>query len=155
MTDARSNSLRFGWLLPGRLAGSRRPDGEPDYEVLKSQGVRMLVSLLEYGGVPHFAPKYGFEHVHLPIDDGRPPTLAQLDHFIDLVRSRGGGCVHCLAGIGRTGCMLTGFLIRARGVDPYNAICEVEQSRVYAFQTSIQENWLYGLTPRLLPGEED
>ncbi|MBI2945163.1 MAG: dual specificity protein phosphatase family protein [Candidatus Wallbacteria bacterium] len=154
MTDARSNSLRFGWVLPRKLAGCRRPDGEPDYQLLKQEGVGTLVSLLEWGGVPSFAPLYGFQHIHIPINDGCPPTAGQLERFVDLVRSNGSTCVHCLAGIGRTGCMLTGYLIRACAYDPFEAIRHVESLRVYAFQTDEQEDWLYGLTPRLLPGED-
>ncbi|MBI4872512.1 MAG: dual specificity protein phosphatase family protein [Candidatus Riflebacteria bacterium] len=150
---ARENSLRFGWVLPGLLAGCRRPDEPSDYDLLVRQGVRTLVSLLEVPRLPGFAGRFELRHAHIPILDGSPPQVSQLDEFIDVVRTRGPACVHCLAGIGRTGCMLTGFLSRARGLAPAEAIRQVEGLRGYAFQTWQQEMWIYSLTPRMLEAE--
>lgn len=149
--DARDNSLRFAWVLPGVLAGCRRPDGRGDYQTLDREGVRILVSLLEWHSVPDFAPEFPLEHARFPILDGSPPDSVQLEEFVQLVERRGPACVHCYAGIGRTGCMLCGYLIRARGFDPVQAMLAVERTRVYSFQTDAQERWILGLTPRLLP----
>lgn len=150
LATARENPLRFGWVVPGVLAGCRRPDAREDYELLSGQGVTTLVSLLEVHALPPFAEDFPLRHAHFPIDDGRPPTEAQLEGFVQLVRASPGVCVHCYAGIGRTGCMLVGYLVRAAGMEPSDAMREVERSRVYAFQTYEQENWLYMLEPRRL-----
>ncbi len=149
--DARDNSLRFAWVLPGVLAGCRRPDGRGDYQTLAGEGVRILVSLLEWHSVLAFAPEFPLQHARFPILDGSPPDDVQLEEFVQLVEGRGPACVHCYAGIGRTGCMLCGYLIRARGLDPVQAMLAVERTRVYSFQTDAQERWILGLTPRLLP----
>jgi hypothetical protein len=152
LLDARDNSLRFAWVLPGVLAGCRKPDDRSDYRLLVDEGVRTVVSLLEWNSVAPFASEFSLEHARFPILDGAPPDLAQLEEFVQLVETRGPACVHCYAGIGRTGCMLCGFLVRARAFDPVQAMVAVERSRVYSFQTDAQERWILGLTPRLLPG---
>jgi protein-tyrosine phosphatase len=67
-----------------------------------------------------------FEVRHIPLEDHSPPDIASLEAaatFVrDWVREGKTVLVHCLAGEGRTGCVLAAYLIMDRGVSADEAI---------------------------------
>ena len=121
----------FYWLIEGILAGCSRPghtvqrDASPsvveqqldsDLAWLRGQGIRAVLSLTETPLVETVLAQHDLPWLHLPVADLHAPTAAQFDAslaFIDEQRVLDHPTVvHCLVGQGRTGTILTAYLIR-------------------------------------------
>ncbi len=146
----------FSWVVPGKLAGMALPGGslsqdrinvQRDLQHLYGQGVRVLVSLTgAAAGLEKVCREAGLEWHYFPISDfGIPQDLPEFDALMEtlLARIYGGSpvCVHCYAGVGRTGlvlCCLTGRLL---GLEAAEAIGYV-RSRRDALETRDQERFV-------------
>ena len=133
VADPDTNSVPgFSWVEKDNLAAMARPgrqrDLEEDLAWLQSAGIRVLVSLTEEPVPEKALEKYGMEGLHLPVEDFTPPTLAQIDGFLEAVdRARLKGFavgIHCTAGKGRTGTMLAAYLV-TRGLSAQEAIAKI------------------------------
>ena len=151
----------FYWLIDGALAGCARPgsrrrgerDDAPsiaaaldeDLGWLKAQGIGAVLSLTETPLVEGALERHGLAGLHLPVDDLRAPTPAQLQDalaFIDRQRALGRRvAVHCLVGQGRTGTVLAAYLIRG-GLDAPAALREVRAACPGAVGSPEQEHAL-------------
>jgi atypical dual specificity phosphatase len=140
-----SGPSRFGWILPGRVAGSGRPGRygalEEDLAFLHGQGVQVIISLLESTLNLEDYLRGGFEPHHYPVEDFTAPTLQQVADVCALTEealSRGKKVlVHCNAGIGRTGTILACFLVH-QGAEPDEAVKEVRHRRPMSLETREQ-----------------
>ena len=149
----------FTWIIPRRLAGMALPTSalrgragaaaDPalvqDLMRLKELGVRTVVSLtrepLHRGTLDHC----GFRGLHIPVEDMTAPSPEQIlraVEYIDEQVEQGGVVVHCMAGIGRTGTVLAGYLVW-RGSTPEAAIAELRNSRPGSVETFDQESSIF------------
>jgi atypical dual specificity phosphatase len=136
----------FSWIESDTLAAMARPGRERDLEEdlawLHSAGIRVLVSLTEEPLPEKVLEKYGIEGLHLPVEDFTPPTLEQIDRFLEEVdRARLEGFalgIHCTAGKGRTGTMLAAYLV-TRGLSAEEAIAGIRDLRPGSVETAAQE----------------
>ena len=136
----------FSWVEADTLAAMARPGRERDLEVdlawLQSEGITVLVSLTEEPIPEEVLEKYGMEGLHLPVEDFTPPTLAQIDRFLEEVdrarREEFALGIHCTAGKGRTGTMLAAYLV-SRGYSAEGAIVKVRELRPGSVETTAQE----------------
>jgi Fe-S-cluster containining protein len=120
------------WIMP-KLAVGHAPMSYDDLEALKRQGVDAILNLCgEYCDLHDIENDYGFEVYYLPIaDESIPDTreleraLAWLDESIYLGKSV---LVHCRFGIGRTGTLVTAYLMR-RGLGLKSAAKLLKQTR--------------------------
>jgi atypical dual specificity phosphatase len=128
-------SLNFSWVIDGKLAGSRGARSKQELMVLKEQGVRALVRLVE----PYEAwvtakdvQNAGLEDYNEPVPDFAAPTQTQIDKVISYIDSHlerqipvG---VSCNAGIGRSGVILACYLVH-RGLSAKEALEVVSKKR--------------------------
>jgi atypical dual specificity phosphatase len=116
----------FVWVEKGRLAGSGYPASRSQLEWLRSQGIRAILTLTENSLPGQWLDELALEVRHLPMKDHQAPeatTLEEAATFVrDKVKEGKTTLVHCLAGEGRTGCVLAAYLIKERGLAADEAI---------------------------------
>lgn len=107
-------SENLWWVIPGKLAGVRKPTAEEIAE-LQSAGVGAIVSVMDDPANLDLYQAIGIDHLWLPIQGGSVPTEEQvqkLQRFVTEQNQQGYGvAVHCTNGKRRTGTMLAAFLI--------------------------------------------
>lgn len=91
--------------------------------------------------------KNKIEYLHLKVDDFSSPIIDELDSTVDYMIDQIGEdkptLVHCLAGKGRTGTVLAGYIIKNEKINAQRAIEKVRILRPGSIQTDQQENTLY------------
>lgn len=134
------------WIDEPILMGSHNPS-DCELDELLHNGVKTLVSLLErktekpaYDLAPFKSDT--LTRISLPVRDFSAPTLAQLEEFVELVRThgeRGTVLVHCQGGAGRTGTFGAAWLING-GLTAERALVSVRQANPGAIETVEQED---------------
>ena len=150
-----SRPNNFSWQIRGKLAGSAEPRLEEELLWLKGQGIGAIVCLNQRRSCDGSEVRsLGLEYLHLAIRDfGVPESIEDVDDCISFIQD----CidrdkpvaVHCEQGIGRTGMVLTLYLI-AKGVSPREAIRQVETIRVDACVTGEQLRFIHQYGERKL-----
>ncbi|MEF8783951.1 MAG: dual specificity protein phosphatase family protein [Haloarculaceae archaeon] len=136
---AAGEPVAFGACAPGRL--SNAPDPQAKWiEFMLDQGTERVLCLLSEdqlalrpGLLEAYRERFPGDVGHVPMTDHHLPThgeVAEALSFLEAGEAEGSPTVvHCLAGIGRTGVTLAGWLVRARGYDPRAAVTTVEDHR--------------------------
>ena len=136
----------FSFVITGVLAGMERPGTfarlREDLEYLKNHNINAIVSLTETCLEKAFIEEFGFRYLHLPVADFTPPSIQQIEKFLNFQKQAEkdglATVVHCGAGLGRTGTMLACALV-ARGMPAEAAIDSVRTMRPYSIETVEQE----------------
>ena len=149
---------QFSWVIPQKLAGSALPGEralapwpavEADTRELCARGVRCLVSLVRMPGrFGALCAQLGIEWIEYPIKDfavpADPLTFSDLiDTIVERVDSGVPVCVHCRAGVGRTGMVLACVVARLFGVSADQAVRTVRRTRA-AIDTEEQDAFVRG-----------
>jgi len=146
----------FSWVIPDKLAGCAMPGQArvleqkallSDLRDLYKRGVRCLLSLAETP--PYFGElceKAGIKWINFPIPDfGVPTDIHEYEKIIKKsVEHLEVGepiCVHCFAGVGRTGLGLASIVGVYYSLDAPRAIDKVRSSRV-AIETKEQTDFV-------------
>ena len=129
---------------------------EADLTLLASNGATDLVTLigedergkLGVGALPRLAGENGLSWREFPITDRTAPASgrqAEFDQLLDeLLTDLAAGrrvAIHCQAGLGRTGLLAAGLLVRF-GTVPDDAIALVRSARPGSIETSGQEDFI-------------
>ncbi|MEE2657531.1 MAG: dual specificity protein phosphatase 23 [Candidatus Latescibacterota bacterium] len=151
----------FSWLLPGKLAGSGCPGGSSplahpgllrkDLQFLRGQGIGALVSLTEDSLDVAELATLDLRYLHVPIVDMAAPSSDDVKRFVQFVdcaiEDGLATAVHCRAGFGRTGTLLSCYLV-SQGCEAEQALREVRDRRPGSVETGAQEEVVreYGRT---------
>ena len=107
-------SENLWWVIPGKLAGVRKPTPD-ELSELATAGIGAIVSVLADRSNLDLYDRSGIPHLWLPIQEASAPSRAQmqkLQDFIDLNHRQGlAVAIHCTGGIHRAGTMLAAYLI--------------------------------------------
>ena len=145
----------FSWVDPPLLAASARPGALEEYEWLRAQGVQLVVSLCEEPPSRRWLNETGLFSMHVPVEDMNPPTLRQIDVCLSAIEKAHARnfavCVHCAAGLGRTGTMLACYFVK-KGMSASSAIDHVRQIRPGSIETPEQADAVRDYGRRLKSG---
>jgi atypical dual specificity phosphatase len=121
----------FTWVRDGRLAASGRPYSKGQVEWLKDKGVTAILTLTEEP-LPSGWTR-GMETHHISLNDHAALSPAQMKLGADYIASALSDgkvvLVHCLAGKGRTGCVLAAYMMAYEGKTARQAVDELRSIR--------------------------
>jgi atypical dual specificity phosphatase len=102
------------WVIPGKLAGVRKPTAE-ELSELQVVGIGAIISVLDDPANLDLYERVNIPFLWLPIQGGTPPSrdqIQELASFFDEQQLQGlAVAVHCTNGLRRTGTMLAAYLI--------------------------------------------
>lgn len=147
----------FRWIIGGKVGTSPLPGAvvalEHDLAALRRVGVTLIVSLTKRGLPEEELQRFDLKNLHLPIYDREPPTIAQLKmlskRMSDAVHRGEVLVVHCRAGLGRTGTVVAGWLVR-EGLTAGAALERIRAIDPGYVQTREQEDFLHAFEQHLL-----
>lgn len=117
------------WVIPGKLAGVRKPQPE-EIAQLKAAGIGAIVSVMDDPANLDLYQQANLNSRWLPTKGGKPPTVQQiqvLQAFIEQQNQLGKAvAVHCTSGNRRTGTMLAAYLILTG--TPYDDAMQIVQT---------------------------
>ncbi len=104
------------WVTPN-LAVGPAPMSYPHLDRLKQAGISSIINLCaEFPDLPEIERKAGFDVYYLPIEDEEIPELAVMDEALEWMDESiylgKKVLVHCRHGIGRTGTIVSAYLLR-------------------------------------------
>lgn len=152
----------FSWVIPQKLAGSDIPGrfipGDEavrnDIEILVQNGVKCLVSLQKpQGAIEKICLDFAMEWIYFPVNDySIPENKSSFDRLIsDIITKLDNNkpvCVHCYAGIGRTGLVLSCVVGKYFELDAKKAVDAVRKVRP-AIDTEEQESFVFNFLESL------
>jgi len=123
----------FVWVQEGRLAGSGYPASRSQVEWLVRAGINSILTLTTEPLPLEFTRDLDVVTGHVPMQDHQPPSSEAMHRAVGFVEEQLAASravlVHCLAGEGRTGCVLAAYLIKAQGLDADAAMAEIRKAK--------------------------
>jgi atypical dual specificity phosphatase len=130
----------FDWIEEGRLMASVYPNGLEYLKYLRTkEGIGFCINLAEAPWPDGWSQGAKVACLHVPVVDMGLPTIEQACHVIDAIDSSPSSVMlHCAAGLGRTGTMISLYLTE-KGLSGPNALEVVRSRRPGSVQTTEQE----------------
>eukprot|EP00668_Euglena_longa_P011373 GGOE01013771.1.p3 GENE.GGOE01013771.1~~GGOE01013771.1.p3 ORF type:complete len:154 (+),score=45.94 GGOE01013771.1:69-530(+) len=142
----------FSFVIEGQLAGCAVLDDDclaEQLRHLRGKGIRAIITLTTFPLDQRKVSEAGMKYLHLPVEDFEPLTRDQYLTGVRFIQAMLAAdtavVVHCLAGMGRTGCLLAAYFVLARGLPAAKAIEAVRAKRPGSIQTHQQELSLMAL----------
>ncbi len=116
----------FVWVEKAKLAGTGYPSSRGQVEWLVAQGIASILTLTPDPLPREYTEGLRLDLGHVPMLDHAAPPVAALDKAVEFIREQLEDgkpvAVHCLAGEGRTGCVLAAYLISERHIGADEAL---------------------------------
>ena len=116
----------FVWVEKDRLAASGYPASKGQLRWLVGQGINSVLTLTRDPLPADWTQGLPLELGHIAMEDHQVPDVATLDRGAEYLSERlkegKTVLVHCLAGEGRTGCVLAAYLIKEKQLGPLEAL---------------------------------
>jgi atypical dual specificity phosphatase len=130
----------FDWIDDGRLMASVYPPGLEYLRYLRLiEGIGFCINLAEDPWPGDWPEKARVDYLHVPVMDMGIPSNEQVHQVIRAIDGNDGPVmVHCAAGLGRTGTMISLYLAE-KGLNGDLAISQVRSKRPGSVQTTEQE----------------
>lgn len=113
------------------VAGSARPMSKKEVDWIRRKGIKAILSLTETPIDSTWVE--GLDYKSISIVDHSIPSLEQLhdavDYLISQTKMNRPVLVHCLAGKGRTGCVLASYLMLKDGYSAQESITQLRTMR--------------------------
>jgi len=142
----------FVWVERGRLAGSGYPASRGQVEWLVRSGIRTILTLTENPLPAELTDGLGVSSVHVAMRDHEPPMFESIESAVKIIETETSAgrpvLVHCLAGEGRTGCVIASYLIKTRGVGAEEALRRIREVKP-EFVEHGQESAVFEFASRL------
>ena len=136
---------KFSWIIEKKLAGSAIPTSIDEVQWLIEQGVKSIVTIREEPLADNWINDMNYLHV-LSNDMG-VPEFNDLIHAVDFIHRRITNnepvLVHCLAGLGRTGTILSCYLVKYQNTSAEEAIRKIREERPGSIQSYPQEEIIF------------
>jgi atypical dual specificity phosphatase len=136
----------FVWIENHSLAGTGYPASRSQVEWLTKNGIGSILSLTEEPLPKEWTEGFGLSDGHVPMRDHEPPSIDSMARAVGFIEEQlkagRAVAVHCLAGEGRTGCVLSAYLIRSKGLDAGEALAKLRELKP-SFVEHRQEKSVY------------
>jgi len=162
-------NIHSNWIT-NSIVAMQRPHKKSHFEhsetplmdSFKNLGITAIINCTEFGEHPNcgdgilesiglsYDPddvmKKGIEYYHYGWQDLTTPTMDLMQEIVNIGKNiidKGGKiCVHCHAGLGRTGLLIACLLIRLENIYPEEAIARVRSARQKSIPTKLQEDFV-------------
>lgn len=136
----------FVWVEGRSVAGTGLPSSRAQLEWLAGNGVSSILTLTEDPLPGDWVKGLALKVAHIPMRDHEAPSVKSMEKGVaflkDQVAAGNGTAVHCLAGEGRTGCVLAAYMIAAHGLGAEEALVTLRKIKP-AFVERRQERSVY------------
>jgi atypical dual specificity phosphatase len=141
----------FVWVEKGKLAASGYPASKSQVRWLARQGIGAILTLTPSPLPDSYVEGLGLDVGHVPMEDHQPPAAASLDEGVAFIQGELGRgkavVVHCLAGEGRTGCVLAAYMVKDRGLGAPDALRVIRKAKP-SFVERSQERAVLAYNPK-------
>ncbi|MDP8023224.1 MAG: dual specificity protein phosphatase family protein [Nitrososphaeria archaeon] len=124
------------------LYASGIPYGRRAVEWIKEKGINSVINLTEYE-----LDYDGLEKTHIPMKNGEPQKPEVLHKAVKAIekyqKNKMATLVHCSAGLGRTGMVLSCYLIYKYNMKAKDALIKLRELRKGSVADKIQEQCVY------------
>ena len=135
----------FVWVEKDKLAGSGYPSSRGQLEWLVAQGIDSILTLTLRPLAKEWVAGLPLKLGHVAMQDHVAPEFDSLNLAVNFVREQAKAgktvLVHCLAGEGRTGCVLAAYLMKEKGISADDALRSLRKIKP-TFVESAQERAL-------------
>jgi atypical dual specificity phosphatase len=135
----------FVWVEKDKVAGSGYPSSRGQIEWLVARGIDSILTLTPRPLAKEWVGGLPLTLGHVPMQDHAAPEIDSLNRGVNFVREQVGAgkvvLVHCLAGEGRTGCVLAAYLMKEKSISAEEALRSLREIKP-AFVERAQERAL-------------